>query len=229
MKREPLRRARARLNALGLLPSTMSIPPLVGPLHDNNADTSTRLSATPATPQDVYTRSSFSASRDLLSHGKPANIQASPRHASTTLDREGKPISTINDVPIDLVSSLFRSAVHNGVPRADPRLLRQLQSLYLSPPVPSPPLSRPSSPAHPIAAASAALTSSTSAHSRMRSNDSAASDHSYQSTIAWPRSVTFSSRSTYPPVKRLSQKERKRILVTGGAGFVGSHLVCVMR
>uniref|UniRef100_A0A3P9NVY3 UDP-glucuronic acid decarboxylase 1 n=1 Tax=Poecilia reticulata TaxID=8081 RepID=A0A3P9NVY3_POERE len=28
----------------------------------------------------------------------------------------------------------------------------------------------------------------------------------------------------YPPVKFLSEKDRKRILITGGAGFVGSHL-----
>jgi len=30
---------------------------------------------------------------------------------------------------------------------------------------------------------------------------------------------------TYPPVKFLNYKDKKRILITGGAGFVGSHLV----
>ena len=33
------------------------------------------------------------------------------------------------------------------------------------------------------------------------------------------------SPKTYPAVKFLNYKNRKRILVTGGAGFVGSHLV----
>uniref|UniRef100_A0A8D3EAS3 UDP-glucuronic acid decarboxylase 1 n=1 Tax=Scophthalmus maximus TaxID=52904 RepID=A0A8D3EAS3_SCOMX len=35
-------------------------------------------------------------------------------------------------------------------------------------------------------------------------------------------SLSFSQK--YPPVKFLSEKDRKRILITGGAGFVGSHL-----
>jgi len=32
-------------------------------------------------------------------------------------------------------------------------------------------------------------------------------------------------RDIFPPIKFLGHKERKRILITGGAGFVGSHLV----
>ena len=31
--------------------------------------------------------------------------------------------------------------------------------------------------------------------------------------------------SSYPEIKFRTYKDRKRILVTGGAGFVGSHLV----
>uniref|UniRef100_A0A3Q2XGE0 UDP-glucuronic acid decarboxylase 1 n=1 Tax=Hippocampus comes TaxID=109280 RepID=A0A3Q2XGE0_HIPCM len=34
----------------------------------------------------------------------------------------------------------------------------------------------------------------------------------------------YSFSQKYPPVKFLSEKDRKRILITGGAGFVGSHL-----
>ncbi|KAJ3049141.1 UDP-glucuronic acid decarboxylase 1 [Rhizophlyctis rosea] len=33
------------------------------------------------------------------------------------------------------------------------------------------------------------------------------------------------SRKKYPPIRNISSTEKKRILVTGGAGFVGSHLV----
>ncbi|KAM9585360.1 UDP-glucuronic acid decarboxylase 1 isoform 5-T5 [Trichechus inunguis] len=38
------------------------------------------------------------------------------------------------------------------------------------------------------------------------------------------RDLEKSFTQKYPPVKFLSEKDRKRILITGGAGFVGSHL-----
>lgn len=34
----------------------------------------------------------------------------------------------------------------------------------------------------------------------------------------WPKSVAFTSTSTFPVVQVLSRKDKKRILVTGGAG-----------
>ncbi|KAG8919959.1 UDP-glucuronic acid decarboxylase 1 [Tulasnella sp. 408] len=38
-------------------------------------------------------------------------------------------------------------------------------------------------------------------------------------------SISYTTLSRFPPVKLLPHADRKRILVTGGAGFVGSHLV----
>lgn len=39
------------------------------------------------------------------------------------------------------------------------------------------------------------------------------------------KTVTYATIPAYPPVRLLNINEKKRILVTGGAGFVGSHLV----
>jgi UDP-glucuronate decarboxylase len=39
------------------------------------------------------------------------------------------------------------------------------------------------------------------------------------------KSIAFTTLASFPPVKLLPPTKKKRILITGGAGFVGSHLV----
>jgi hypothetical protein len=50
----------------------------------------------------------------------------------------------------------------------------------------------------------------------------------YQSKLIYypqSQSISYTTLSRFPPVKLLPQSGRKRVLVTGGAGIVGSHLV----
>jgi hypothetical protein len=39
------------------------------------------------------------------------------------------------------------------------------------------------------------------------------------------QSISYTTLTRFPPVKLLAPSQRKRVLITGGAGFVGSHLV----
>ncbi|KAI1320353.1 UDP-glucuronic acid decarboxylase 1 [Mortierella claussenii] len=48
---------------------------------------------------------------------------------------------------------------------------------------------------------------------------------SYRTVNSVDNTLTFPQSPSFPGVKALPNHERKRILVTGGAGFVGSHLV----
>ncbi|BGP13959.1 hypothetical protein JCM10213_005543 [Rhodosporidiobolus nylandii] len=124
--------------------------------------------------------------------------------ASAPLDREGRPMDLVGEkgeeVPLDL-----------------------LQSLYLTNPL-SPSSDQVAFPlSEPPSASTSAQTALPSVHSRTPSISS--ERYAPQHVADWPEAVTFTTRTTFPPVKKLSRQKKKRILVTGGAGFVGAHLV----
>ncbi|GAA6016366.1 hypothetical protein JCM8202_005585 [Rhodotorula sphaerocarpa] len=94
-----------------------------------------------------------------------------------------------------------------------------LQSVYLSNPM-SP---SPDSGAFPPSAFSPPDSAVPRSHHRTQSWSS--ERYAPNAVLDWPSSVAFTTRTTYPPVRRLARAQKKRVLVTGGAGFVGSHLV----
>jgi hypothetical protein len=49
--------------------------------------------------------------------------------------------------------------------------------------------------------------------------------HSLKANLEQMKASQLNAQKVFPPSRTLNLKERKRILVTGGAGFVGSHLV----
>ena len=70
------------------------------------------------------------------------------------------------------------------------------------------------------------VSSSAEAAKESKDDDNNGSPYFSQAVFhADTQSISYTTLSRFPPVKLLPPSQRKRILVTGGAGFVGSHLV----
>ncbi|GAA5829584.1 hypothetical protein JCM5353_006795 [Sporobolomyces roseus] len=156
---------------------------------------------------------SFHRRRDS---SKPTSIRS-----SSSFDKDGVEITTVGGLGGDQ---------DGAVP------LELLQSVYYSNPLSPPPdqvsfdhsitptsLIHPRTSTPPVSGSPLPSSASFSRHSRETSFSS--DRYSPHQVPDWPRAVSFTTRTTFPPVKKLSRQARKRILVTGGAGFVGSHLV----
>ncbi|GAA5992036.1 hypothetical protein JCM11641_003147 [Rhodosporidiobolus odoratus] len=148
----------------------------------------------------------------------PKSKVPAPLHLDRTRERSRTPSvrSTASAPPLDKDGNSFVGSAGEEVP------LDLLQSLYLSSPL-SPPPGIPSFQSSAVPSSASSQTAQPSSHTRTTSISS--ERFSPQLVHNWPAAVSFTTRTTYPPVKRLPRQQKKRILVTGGAGFVGAHLV----
>ncbi|GAA5833184.1 hypothetical protein JCM11251_005169 [Rhodosporidiobolus azoricus] len=154
-----------------------------------------------------------------LKHPREHTRTPSMRSAAALLDRDGRVLSEVGgegeEVPLDLLQSLYLSSPLSPPPDA-----------LTFPPVDPSSSADPSSLVSPTAGGFSSYPynpKNPSAHSRTTSVSS--ERYAPQHVPNWPSAVSFTSRTTFPPVKKLARGQKKRILVTGGAGFVGAHLV----
>ncbi|GAA5900414.1 UDP-glucuronic acid decarboxylase family protein [Sporobolomyces salmoneus] len=149
---------------------------------------------------------------------KPTSIKST---SSSLVDRDGLEIVTVGGsdgdqegaVPLELLQSVYYSNPLSPPPD-QVSFDTSITPTNTSNPQVLPRTSTPPVPASPFP--------SSSRHSR---EISISSNYAPHQVPDWPRAVSFTTRTTFPPVKKLSRQARRRILVTGGAGFVGSHLV----
>ncbi|GAA5954461.1 hypothetical protein JCM3765_004464 [Sporobolomyces pararoseus] len=152
---------------------------------------------------------------------KPTSIKST----NSSYDRDGIEIVTVGGqdgdqdgaVPLELLQSVYYSN-----PLSPPPDQTSFDTSITPTTGTHPRNSTPPIPNSPFAGTSASGSGSFSRHSR---EASVSSNYAPHQVADWPRAVSFTTRTTFPPVKKLSRQARRRILVTGGAGFVGSHLV----